>query len=1382
MLKRDKSLFLKIAFAFMLITGFASCQLFEADVADFMEKYTETAGIEEHEINVETYNDALSHLCISSESDTQLSFFMRNPKSFNLIPSVHFPELDETISTEFVTIQQTDKQTINLSLPTSFLVPADMGNNITAEVSLYEPMSGREFDHYKVDLHCNTIPPQIINPVIMNSKQSGDSEDVAQYFIIAFDMPNEDAVAVRHTDISQIVINGVGYPVTIPEPFQDSEGVKTLIYGSTVFSDTKFTKALSTGLVTGSCPYTVIGDKSFTPNRNSYYFATGESFVAGNKEYTIQLKDDAGLTSTVTASTTIRKLNKPIIHSIDTIANITTELSGTGAIGVPYNEESGVGVISITPPATDHKGDPVSGVTVYYKIYEATGLGRLYTSGSTATTRRIELPQNTYRVEAYAVRTNYEQSATENLKIRLVNNVIYIEAVTDLSAPNAANLTTCDGSVNAPFPTIQDAINDINNLPATDRKDNYTFYIKGDFTGNVYSKAYPTQARDYSGAVLNTLNTQEITIAKCPGASEAKLKTIQVDSSPTTLTKVKIGDITLSHNDTHLNFTNPSVCYEVDGTVIQGTDSTNAVGINLYMAANEQNVIKNCTISGCLNGILATSSSKITLQNGSITSCDTGIETGNNSRVNLYGGSITGNKIGINVYSSATLNVQGSPVVNNNLSTDTPPVKQNIMLPASKLINVTGALASSCRLSVTTTGAPSAVGDPVQEFTSGFRDNNSTALPSSFFYSDSGLSVVLSEDGQAGLVVAGASGPDIYSAADYNFSFAVSDDSTVSSTTAIYPEAEKTLKITPSITRAGVQLYYNYADKKLYTDSSFAASSVVANGNTVTWSAAIYNNGRKVADVASENITDVSGGVKVKFTAPANIGNYTLKVYASFLDLPHSGSFPLSCYTYATNAAVGIGSFTSGEHNITVTGSVSPADLQLVASALTSHNSDGVKINLDASGTTNANENLDDYAEETYNYGAYFFECTALKSMKLPGWMVGILPFLFSTSGITAVEIPDTIIGIYEAAFQACTGLTEINLPASLTDIHTLAFDGCTALETINFAGTKAEWKQVDKDAGWHTLVPATVVHCSDGDCGLDAGPDYTFYTTPAQLSNGSDGTAGTSGQYIYFGDWPQSRLPANSGILIYDGVSDTNHAVESITRGDYTYYKASDGNYYYQARISGVYTYYKVEPIKWRVLTQSSGGKWLLFAENILESVQYYGGSDTREVNGTEIDTTSYYYSNIRAYLNGIDNQFVTDGGTRNQYYDIDWSNKGFLYTAFTESARNLIVTKNLTTSGELETINDKVILLAEDVLCTSAQNLSASSYFDGETIKRKRTPVDFAYFCGVSEEEPNYWTRVKQSGSVCSIRHDTEGFMIKSTDYMGYGVVPAIYIESIP
>ena len=65
---------------------------------------------------------------------------------------------------------------------------------------------------------------------------------------------------------------------------------------------------------------------------------------------------------------------------------------------------------------------------------------------------------------------------------------------------------------------------------------------------------------------------------------------------------------------------------------------------------------------------------------------------------------------------------------------------------------------------------------------------------------------------------------------------------------------------------------------------------------------------------------------------------------------------------------------------------------------------------------------------------------------------------------------------------QSAKHMTAVELPDSLEKIQRGALAGCTRLENICFAGTKAQWAAIEKDEGWNEGVPATVVHCTDGD------------------------------------------------------------------------------------------------------------------------------------------------------------------------------------------------------------------------------------------------------------------------------------------------------------
>ncbi len=55
-------------------------------------------------------------------------------------------------------------------------------------------------------------------------------------------------------------------------------------------------------------------------------------------------------------------------------------------------------------------------------------------------------------------------------------------------------------------------------------------------------------------------------------------------------------------------------------------------------------------------------------------------------------------------------------------------------------------------------------------------------------------------------------------------------------------------------------------------------------------------------------------------------------------------------------------------------------------------------------------------------------------------------------------------------------------LPYCVTSIGEYAFYDCESLSTIQYAGTIAQWKEIEFGDGWNDEIPAKVVHCTDGD------------------------------------------------------------------------------------------------------------------------------------------------------------------------------------------------------------------------------------------------------------------------------------------------------------
>ncbi len=259
---------------------------------------------------------------------------------------------------------------------------------------------------------------------------------------------------------------------------------------------------------------------------------------------------------------------------------------------------------------------------------------------------------------------------------------------------------------------------------------------------------------------------------------------------------------------------------------------------------------------------------------------------------------------------------------------------------------------------------------------------------------------------------------------------------------------------------------------------------------------------------------------------------------------------------------------------------------------------------------------------------------------------------------------------------------------------------------------------------------------------------------TQTVVSNGTTTINETEFDLVKFGDYPQTI--AGSGI---------SYSSSTVYNG---WYLGSDG-YFYERLISsklignniantftdgtelenGKVYYFKIEPIEWRVLTDSydhdqdstTSGKKFLFSEKVLlANVPFYGTFTNRSLNGNTIYANNYKYSNMRAYLNGIKNQFITDGGQEDDYNQ-DWSRGGFLQEAFTPAAQNLITTTKVSNSAESTTpygypnlINSGVNIFAcedtsDKIFNISLYEISCPDYGFREYDSRHRDEEDDTY-----------------------------------------------------
>ncbi len=254
---------------------------------------------------------------------------------------------------------------------------------------------------------------------------------------------------------------------------------------------------------------------------------------------------------------------------------------------------------------------------------------------------------------------------------------------------------------------------------------------------------------------------------------------------------------------------------------------------------------------------------------------------------------------------------------------------------------------------------------------------------------------------------------------------------------------------------------------------------------------------------------------------------------------------------------------------------------------------------------------------------------------------------------------------------------------------------------------------------------------------------------TQEVLDNGTTIIDSKTFKLVKFGDFPQTIADDEitySDSTVYNDwyLGSDGYFYEKVQEnGNSTSYKYS--NDVSVAEINNTspnYLYFKVEPIEWRVLkTDTSAKTKLLLAEKILTAnVPYYkydSSSNTRTIDEATIYPNNYKYSQIRAYLNGLN--YYNDSNTAVTTYN----ENGFLQKAFTTSARNLIpetevdnsedsttdTGNNITkaTSYACDNTSDKIFLLSEEEVTTSAYGFAEyNSYGAGNA--RIRVTTDYA------------------------------------------------------
>ena len=275
--------------------------------------------------------------------------------------------------------------------------------------------------------------------------------------------------------------------------------------------------------------------------------------------------------------------------------------------------------------------------------------------------------------------------------------------------------------------------------------------------------------------------------------------------------------------------------------------------------------------------------------------------------------------------------------------------------------------------------------------------------------------------------------------------------------------------------------------------------------------------------------------------------------------------------------------------------------------------------------------------------------------------------------------------------------------------------------------------------------------------------------------------------QMYKFGDYPQDVS------LISEYTSDT------VYNG---WYLGSDGYFYEKCTANvdkpngadrtmtngsiittGTTYYFKVQPITWRLLSNSyNGGSSLLFANKNLDQCCWNNKDTARTIDGASINPNNYKYSTLRAFLNGKHES----GDDDNSSYD----NNGFLQKAFTSSAQKIIRTSTVeNTYGSnpysCDTTYDKIFALSIGEIKNTSYGFPSDS--SGATW-RTRWATDYAMARHVHQDTPQttyasyYWLRSPNNAN--STKADfifctgkINAFPVVQGDF---GIIPALCVSA--
>ena len=461
--------------------------------------------------------------------------------------------------------------------------------------------------------------------------------------------------------------------------------------------------------------------------------------------------------------------------------------------------------------------------------------------------------------------------------------------------------------------------------------------------------------------------------------------------------------------------------------------------------------------------------------------------------------------------------------------------------------------------------------------------------------------------------------------------------------------------------------------------------------------------------------------------------------------------------------------------------------------------------------------------DDVISIGDYAFSsCDSITNITIPDSVTSIGDgALYNCDSLTSIVIPDSVTSIGEEAFRECRALKSITIPDSVTSIGSNAFYGVNIGYKITYVlngGANAFGNP--QDVGIYDFVDSNGVNTItlsepsklEGTYTMNANGTFTSYSGYEFLGWYKDNgftekveeiTLNT-GNVTLYAKWSDTSTKATAN---YMRVNENNEAdkngsyilfgqypqtikAEGVTVGDTAdkdgYYLGSDGERYAKvvadpynsgytfsdnsSVTSGNTYYFKVEPIRWRILSES-GGKVFILCDSIIANHYYHHTTSSTTIEGEKVYANNYKHSDIRA-----------------------WLNDEFYKTAFGELQQALIATTEVDNSVEstgyssnpyaCENTNDKIFLLSySEVVNIDYGFASSPSTYNAA---RRMLTSDFsratgAYMNTNSSYYGNgwWWLRSPNYYGSYNARHvgiDGNVYYYSSVYGDNYGVVPAL------